>query len=89
MNKDPFRTDLGRNIFRNKYSQGPEDTWQNLAIRLVDDVCGTQGGKLHPILSKEERDELVKCITNMEFIPGGRYLYYAGRPLHAWNNCFL
>lgn len=89
MNKDPFRTDLGRNVFKNKYAQGPEDTWHNLAIRLVDDVCGTQGGLLHPILSKDERDELVKIITNMEFIPGGRYLYYAGRPLHAWNNCFL
>ncbi len=89
MIKDPFRTDLARHVFKNKYSQGPEDTWHNLAIRLVDDVCGTQGGKLHPILSKEERDELVKIITNMEFIPGGRYLYYAGRPLHAWNNCFL
>jgi len=25
----------------------------------------------------------------MKFIPGGRYLYYAGRKLHAWNNCFL
>ena len=90
MNKnDPFRTDLGRNVFRNKYAQGPEDTWSNLAIRLVDDVCGTQGGKLHPILSKDERDELTRYITNMAFIPGGRYLYYAGRPLHAWNNCFL
>lgn len=25
----------------------------------------------------------------MKFIPGGRYLYYAGRPLHYWNNCYL
>ncbi len=89
MIKDPFRTDLGRNVFYNKYAHGSNDSWHNLAIRLIDDVCGTQGGKLHPILSKEERDELVKIITNMEFIPGGRYLYYAGRPLHAWNNCFL
>lgn len=24
----------------------------------------------------------------MKFIPGGRYLYYAGRPLHFYNNCF-
>ena len=25
----------------------------------------------------------------MKFIPGGRYLYYAGRPFKALNNCFL
>lgn len=89
MIKDNFRTDLGRNVFYNKYAHGPSDSWHNLAIRLVDDVCGTMGGKLHPILSKSERDTLVHYITNMLFIPGGRYLYYAGRPLHAWNNCFL
>lgn len=89
MIKDPFRTDLGRNVFYGKYAHGPSDSWHNLAIRLVDDVCGTMGGKLHPILSKTERDTLVDFISRMLFIPGGRYLYYAGRPLHAWNNCFL
>lgn len=89
MIKETFRTELGKNVFYNKYAHGPSDSWHNLAIRLVDDVCGTMGGKLHPILSKSERDTLVHYITNMLFIPGGRYLYYAGRPLHAWNNCFL
>jgi ribonucleoside-diphosphate reductase alpha chain len=89
MVKNRFRTQLGENVFRNKYAFGATDTWDNLAVRVVDDVCGTMNGTLHPILSKEDRDELVKMIANMEFIPGGRYLYYAGRPLHAWNNCFL
>jgi len=87
MIKNPFRTQLSEHVFYNKYAHGPSDSWHNLAIRLVDDVCGTMGGKLHPILSKSERDTLVHYITNMLFIPGGRYLYYAGRPLHAWNNC--
>lgn len=89
MNKDPFRTDIGRNVFYNKYAHGGNDTWHNLCIRLVDDVCGTLGGTSHPLLSKSERDQLVQYISDMKFIPGGRYLYYAGRPLHAWNNCFL
>jgi ribonucleoside-diphosphate reductase alpha chain len=47
------------------------------------------GGTAHPILSKSERDFLEKIIKEMKFIPGGRYLYYAGRPLHFWNNCYL
>jgi ribonucleoside-diphosphate reductase alpha chain len=84
-----FRTSFAENIFRQKYAQGKDDTWVALAARLVDDVCGTMGGTLEPILSKDTRDDLVKLITEMKFIPGGRYLYYAGRPLHAFNNCFL
>ena len=83
-----FRTTLGENVFRIKYAQGPDDSWRNLAIRCVDDVCG-QSGKLTPILSKDERAQLVEYITSMKFIPGGRYLYYAGRHKHAWNNCYL
>lgn len=89
MKKSYFRTELADNIFRQKYAQGPSDSWGNLAIRLVDDVCGTLGGKHHPLLSKSEQEQLVEYITNMKFVPGGRYLYYAGRPVHAWNNCFL
>jgi len=89
VNKDFFRTDLGRNVFYNKYAHGPSDTWGNLAIRVVDDVCGTMQGTQNPILSKTERDALVEYIRDMKFVPGGRYLYYAGRKLHAFNNCFL
>jgi len=89
VDKDPFKTSLARNVFYGKYAQGGGDSWRNLAIRLVDDVCGTMGGKLHPILSQTERETLVEYISNMLFVPGGRYLYYAGRPVHAWNNCFL
>lgn len=89
MRKNPFKNSFSENIFYNKYAQGPNDTWPNLAERVVDDVCGTFQGTSHPILSQSEREFLVEIISNMKFIPGGRYLYYAGRPLHFWNNCFL
>lgn len=89
MQSNNFRTHLGKSIFQNKYAQGAGDSWHQLAVRVVDDVCGTMGGTQHPILSKDERDFLVKIISEMKFIPGGRYLYYAGRPFHAWNNCYL
>lgn len=84
-----FRTEFAAHIFKNKYAQGPEDTWENLAERVVDDVCGTQGGKSHALLSKEELFELTRCIAEFKFIPGGRYLWYAGRPKKFFNNCFL
>jgi ribonucleoside-diphosphate reductase alpha chain len=34
-------------------------------------------------------DQLKEYITDLKFIPGGRYLYYAGRPNKFFNNCYL
>lgn len=86
----PFKTSIAENIFYNKYAQGRNDTWRNLAVRVVDDVCGKMGGGARQnLLSNDDLKDLTKFITEMKFIPGGRYLYYAGRPLHAWNNCYL
>jgi ribonucleoside-diphosphate reductase alpha chain len=84
-----FKTAFSESIFYHKYAQGHNDTWHNLAIRLDDDVCGTMGGKTNPIMSQDERDYLVEIIRTFKFIPGGRYLYYAGRAAHFWNNCYL
>ena len=87
--KNYFKTPLAENIFRQKYAQGPGDTWRNLAERVVEDVCGSQGGESPPLMSKDDRQQLVEYITDMKFIPGGRYLYYAGRGLKAFSNCYL
>lgn len=84
-----FRNSFAENIFRQKYAQGPNDTWDNLSERLVEDVCGTRWGKDRALMSKSDRDQLVEYIKEMKFIPGGRYLYYAGRPNSYFNNCFL
>lgn len=86
---DRFKTSFARNIFKQKYAQGPEDTWDALADRLVEDVCGTRWGTDRPLMSEGERRQLSEHIKNFRFVPGGRYLYYAGRPFHAFNNCFL
>lgn len=84
-----FRTELGRNIFYNKYALTQAELWQQRARTIVDDVCGTRGGKDRPLLSVSERDFLVECITNFKFMPGGRYIYYAGRKASFFNNCYL
>jgi len=88
-NKKYFKNSFAENIFRFKYAQGPDDTWGNLAERLVDDVCGTRGGTLPQLMSESDRKDLVEHIKHMRFMPGGRYLYYAGRPYKAYNNCYL
>lgn len=84
-----FKTSFARNIFRQKYSQGPEDTWDALADRLVEDVCGSRWGTDRPLLSEGDRAQLAQYIKEFKFVPGGRYLYYAGRPYKAYNNCYL
>ena len=84
-----FKTQFGENIFRYKYAQGPGDTWAKLADRLVEDVCGTRENTLPKLMSDDERKTLATYIKDFKFIPGGRYLYYAGRPYKAFNNCYL
>lgn len=65
-----------------KYAQGPDDTWEALSRRMVEDVCGD-------LLPEEDKVKLIRLHTEMKWIAGGRYLYYAGRAKHFWNNCFL
>ena len=84
-----FKNSFAENIFKNKYAQGPNDTWDALADRLVEDVCGSRWGKDKPLMSQEDRDCLAQYIKEMKFVPGGRYLWYAGRGNSYFNNCFL
>lgn len=89
MQVNRFKNSFSENIFRNKYAQGVNDTWDALAERLVEDVCGSRWGKDKPLMSQEDRDALVEYIKRMAFVPGGRYLWYAGRGNSYFNNCFL
>ena len=84
-----FKTSFAERIFKQKYAQGPNDSWDALAERLVEDVCGTRWGTERALMSDSERQQLIQYVKEMKFIPGGRYLYYAGRPNHYYNNCFL
>ena len=82
-NENPmFRSKFSEDIFKQKYAHQGCHTWADLAKTLVDDVCGE-------FLPKDELDDLAEIITNLQFIPGGRYLYYAGRPSKFFNNCYL
>ena len=89
MQVNRFKTEFAETIFRTKYAQGPNDSWDALAERLVEDVCGSRWGTQPVLLSEPDRRELAEHIKHMRFLPGGRYLYYAGRPYKAFNNCYL
>ena len=87
--KSEFRNSFAENTFRFKYAQGPGDTWSKLADRLVEDVCGSRWGTTNVLMSEGDRKQLAQYIKDFKFLPGGRYLYYAGRPYKAYNNCYL
>lgn len=84
-----FKTGFSENIFRLKYAQGINDTWDACADRIVEDVCGTSWGTQHKLLSDGDRQQLAQYIKEMKFLPGGRYIWYAGRKNKYFNNCFL
>lgn len=82
-NRNPqFRTQFAEQIFDQKYAHEGCETWADLARTLVLQVCSKH-------MPKGEVDELIQFVTDMKFIPGGRYLYYAGRPNPFFNNCYI
>lgn len=77
-----FRTEFSENIFNYKYKHDNANTWDELSNTLMEDVC-------RDYISTEEKEELKKIHALMQFIAGGRYLYYAGRDNKFFNNCYL
>lgn len=91
MKKNNFKTHLGETIFYTKYANSANQSWYDKAVAIVEDVCGHgyNGQYPNPLMSKDERDYLVEAIYNFKIMPGGRYIYYAGREANFYNNCFL
>ena len=82
-NKNPqFRSKFSEDIFNTKYAHESAETMYELAATLVEDVCQDK-------LTPSEKTELTNHIAELRFLPGGRYLYYAGRPSKFFNNCYL
>jgi len=88
MIKSYFNNPFSETIFKVKYAQGPDDTWGALAKRVVNHVCGDWGNR-NALMSKDDRQQLTQYIKEFKFIPGGRYLWYAGRKNQYFNNCYL
>lgn len=89
MHHHKFKTEIAKDIFYHKYALTQADTWPERCRMIVEDVCGTMGGRRRRTLSESECDFLLQSMIDMKFLPGGRYIYYAGRRAHYFNNCFL
>jgi ribonucleoside-diphosphate reductase alpha chain len=82
MAKQFFRTEFSENIFNYKYKHENAETWDQLSQTLVEDVC-------REVLEPYDKNKLIEFHTDMKFIAGGRYLYYAGKLNKYFNNCYL
>jgi len=79
---DVFSSKFAQDIYLQKYSMDGVEKWADTCSRVVANVCGQ-------LLDSETKEEIYKLMVERKFIPGGRYLYSAGRQLHQVNNCFL
>lgn len=79
---DVFSTPFAQSIYLQKYSKDQVEKWSDTAKRVVDAVCSQ-------LIDAKAKEKIYDIICSRKFIPGGRYLYSAGRPFHQVNNCFL
>lgn len=77
-----FRNSFGESIFKHKYALTPEQTWAEKAHDIVSNVTTN-------LMPADTQKELENYIANFKFLPGGRYIYYAGRQASFYNNCYL
>lgn len=82
MSTDVFSSKFAQDIYLQKYSLDGVEKWKDTCQRVVSAVCGQ-------LLDSDTQEKIYKLMLERKFIPGGRYLYSSGRPLHQVNNCFL
>jgi ribonucleoside-diphosphate reductase alpha chain len=79
---DVFSNKYSHDIYLQKYSMNGTEKWADTCARVVNAVCGQ-------LLDAKSRNKILNYMCDRKFIPGGRYLYSAGRSFHQVNNCFL
>ena len=79
---DVFSNKYSHDIYLQKYSMNGTEKWADTCARVVNAVCGQ-------LLDSKTRNKITTYMVDRKFIPGGRYLYSAGRSFHQVNNCFL
>ncbi len=77
-----FRNPFAQGIFDYKYANYEGQTWEEKAKQIADEV--TDG-----LMPDDMREELFTMIRDFKFLPGGRYIYYAGKQASFYNNCYL
>lgn len=88
----PFQSDFAHTVFKGKYPFTSTETWDGCARRVTGAV--TSAAYYAPRregahMAARHADAIYDSIASRRFMPGGRYLYGAGRDFHQVNNCLL
>jgi ribonucleoside-diphosphate reductase alpha chain len=82
MSFDVFSNKFSQDVFLQKYSKDGVEAWSDTAKRVVEAVCSQ-------LIDSKSKERIYELLVSRKFIPGGRYLYSAGREIHQVNNCML
>jgi ribonucleoside-diphosphate reductase alpha chain len=77
---------FAHSIMESKYAHetgGRKETWEEIAKRVAVNVLGAINAPASTVT------DIAHLIAERKFMPGGRYLYAAGRPFHQVQNCLL
>lgn len=70
-------------VMRARYSHEGKESWEDIAHRVATNVLGAVNA------TRDLVSEIEHLIAQRKFMPGGRYLYAAGRDFHQVQNCLL
>src|SRR4051812_9319935 len=81
---------FARSVYEQKYAWKDEEgkvveDWADTAERVVKNVLGALGYTE----SSPQFQRTYALVRDRKLMPGGRYLYASGRPLHQVQNCLL
>lgn len=88
MSHAPFQTSFAYNTYHGKYSH-PGEQWPATALRVTENVMGALETAPKRLDWQVESNAVFGLIRDRSLIPGGRYLYAAGREFHQVQNCLL
>jgi ribonucleoside-diphosphate reductase alpha chain len=77
----PEMSPFAETVMRQKYLRNGDQTWQDIAARVVTSVMGDYLPELV--------EPTIEAVIARKFMPGGRYLANAGMPFHQTQNCLL
>lgn len=88
-----FDSPFAENIYKARYRHPQDGNWSGTARRVTGAVVPAlyHAPRARELVTTTEdaTERLFRLIESKQFIPGGRYLYAAGRDFHQVNNCIL
>ena len=89
----PFDTEFAHSIYEMRYKHPSDGNWVGTSRRVAHSVMGALYAPARGNMSVDTVGDATARVASLferrMAVPGGRYLYAAGRDLHQVNNCIL